>query len=32
LGLRVTDTKHYSLALSVAKAAADAPIESLPVT
>jgi hemolysin activation/secretion protein len=28
LGLRVTDAKHYSLDLSVAKAVADAPIES----
>jgi hemolysin activation/secretion protein len=28
LGLRITDTKHYSLDLSIAKAIADAPIES----
>lgn len=28
LGLRLTDTKHYSLDLSIAKAVADAPIES----
>lgn len=28
LGLRITDTKHYSLDLSIAKAVADAPIES----
>jgi hemolysin activation/secretion protein len=28
LGLRITDSKHYSLDLSIAKAVADAPIES----
>lgn len=28
VGFRITDTKHYSLDLSVAKAVADAPIES----
>jgi hemolysin activation/secretion protein len=28
LGFRVTDNKHYSLDLSIAKAVGDAPIES----